>query len=172
MRQQQQLQRSTFLPVHIPLHQTVALTDATPNSAIYYTTDGSTPSVSSTVYTTPITVNSSITIKAIAIAAGYNQSAVASAAYVITLQPPTPSLTSLSPQFTNAGSAQFNLTVNGSGFTSASSVYWGSAALTTQFVSATQLTATVPAGRSHSRRSRPGHSTDTFCQRHVQFTSI
>jgi sugar lactone lactonase YvrE len=125
--------------------QSVVLTDATPNSTIYYTIDGSAPSVSSNAYTTPITVSASITIKAIAIAAGYNQSAVASAAYVITLPPPTPSVTSMSPQLTSAGSAQFTLTVNGSGFTSASSVYWGTSALTTQFVSATQLTATVPA---------------------------
>ncbi len=125
--------------------QSVALTDATPNATIYYTTDGSAPSLSSNPYTTPITVSSSVTIKAIAIASGYNQSAVASAAYVITMLPPTPSVTSLSPQLTSAGSAQFTLTVNGSGFTSASSVYWGTSALTTQFVSATQLTATVPA---------------------------
>ncbi|HMG86249.1 MAG TPA: FG-GAP-like repeat-containing protein [Terracidiphilus sp.] len=126
--------------------QSVALTDSTQNATIYYTTDGSTPSISSNAYATPITVNSSETINAIAIAVGYNQSAVASASYVVDLQTtPAPSLTSLSPVYTGAGSAQFTLTINGSGFTGASSAYWRNTALTTQFVSSTQLTATVPA---------------------------
>jgi hypothetical protein len=58
-----------------------------------------------------------------------------------------PGLTSLSPTFTSAGSAAFPLTVNGSGFISGSTVYWGSTALSTQFVSASQLTAQVPAAQ-------------------------
>jgi sugar lactone lactonase YvrE len=126
--------------------QSVALTDSTPNATIYYTTDGSTPSISSTAYATPITVSSSETINAIAIASGYNPSAVASAAYVVNVQTtPAPSLTSLSPAYVSAENAQFTLTINGSGFTGTSSVYWGNSALTTQFVSSSQLTATVPA---------------------------
>jgi YD repeat-containing protein len=51
---------------------------------IYYTTDGSTPTTSSTQYTGPITVSSSETIEAIATDTGYAQSAVGSAAYTIT----------------------------------------------------------------------------------------
>ena len=51
----------------------------------------------------------------------------------------------MSPAFTSAGSAAFTLTVNGLGFASNSAVYWGTTALTTQYVSATQLTAQVPA---------------------------
>jgi hypothetical protein len=39
----------------------------------------------------------------------------------------------------------FTLTVNGSGFITGSTVYWGTSALTTTYVSATQLTAQVPA---------------------------
>lgn len=57
-----------------------------------------------------------------------------------------PTIGSIAPAFTSAGGAAFTLTVNGTGFTAASNVYWGSSALTTTFVSATKLTAQVPAG--------------------------
>jgi uncharacterized protein (TIGR03437 family) len=57
----------------------------------------------------------------------------------------TPGLTSLSPSTAVAGAGAFTMTVNGSGFVSGSVVQWNGAALTTTFVSATQLTAAVPA---------------------------
>jgi sugar lactone lactonase YvrE len=63
--------------------QTLTITDTTPAAVIYYTTDGSTPSTSSTVYSGPITVSASQTVKAVATATGYTLSGVASAAYVI-----------------------------------------------------------------------------------------
>ena len=63
--------------------QTIMITDATPGASIYYTTDGSAPSTASTLYTGPITVSSSETFQAIAVATGYTASAVASANYVI-----------------------------------------------------------------------------------------
>jgi alpha-galactosidase len=65
--------------------QTVAITDTTPGAAIYYTTDGSTPTASSTLYTTPINVGSSETLTAIAIASGYPNSNLASATYTVNL---------------------------------------------------------------------------------------
>lgn len=126
--------------------QNVTITAATPGSSVYYTTDGSTPTTSSTLYTTAIPVGSSETINAIAVAPDYNPSAVASATYVVNVSlPPTPSISSLSPAYTSAGGTQFTLTVSGSNFTNASTVYWGKTALTTQFISTTQLTAPVAA---------------------------
>ncbi|MBB5058068.1 sugar lactone lactonase YvrE [Granulicella aggregans] len=126
--------------------QNVTLTDSTPGAAIYYTLDGSTPSPASTAYTGAISLTSSATIRAIAVAAGFSESPVASATFTINqpvIDPPV--LGTLSPAFVSAGSSAFVLTVSGSAFTSSSVVLWGSTSLPTQFISATQLTASVPA---------------------------
>jgi sugar lactone lactonase YvrE len=65
--------------------QTVYLSDATTDAAIYYTTDGvTTPTISSTLYTSAgITVSATETIQAIAVASGYSNSAVALATYTV-----------------------------------------------------------------------------------------
>jgi hypothetical protein len=125
--------------------QTVTISDVTAGSIIYYTTNGITPTTSSTVYSGPITVSSTETIQAVAIASGHTLSSVGSAAYTINLPNPLPVVTSISPTYTTSGSSTFTLKVGGSGFISGSTVYWGTAALTTQYVSAMQLTASVPA---------------------------
>ncbi len=65
--------------------QTVTISDTTPGATIYYTLDGSTPSTSSTKYTGTIPVGSTETIKAIAAATGFSNSAVATATYTIVL---------------------------------------------------------------------------------------
>jgi len=63
-----------------------------PGATIYYTTNGTAPTTSSTKYTgTPISVGVSETIEAIATATGYQNSTVATATYIITLTTaPTP----------------------------------------------------------------------------------
>jgi hypothetical protein len=58
---------------------------------------------------------------------------------------PPPTISAISPNLVQAGSAQFTLTVTGAGFVAGSEVHLGSTALVTTMVSATQLTATVPA---------------------------
>ncbi len=55
---------------------------------IYYTLDGSTPTPSSTEYTSPVTVDVSLTVKAIATRSGYNNSAVGSSRYTLIVQEP------------------------------------------------------------------------------------
>lgn len=52
---------------------------STPGTNIYYTTDGSTPTTGSTLYTGPFSVGSTVTVKAIATGSGYQTSPVATA---------------------------------------------------------------------------------------------
>ena len=75
----------TFSPVAGTYYepQSVTLSCATPGSTIYYTTDGSNPTTSSTEYTSAISVSETTTIKAIATADGMDPSSVASATYTI-----------------------------------------------------------------------------------------
>ncbi|HLZ69183.1 MAG TPA: IPT/TIG domain-containing protein [Dehalococcoidia bacterium] len=70
---------------------------------------------------------------------------------------PAPTTTSVSPASATAGGAAFTLTVNGSNFISSSTVQWNGMSLSTSFVSATQLTAAVPAGNV----AAPGTATVT-----------
>jgi hypothetical protein len=67
----------------------ITLADSTPGAVIYYTRDGSVPTTASTLYAGPFNITTSQTITAIAAAIGYLNSAAASAAYVITISPPT-----------------------------------------------------------------------------------
>jgi hypothetical protein len=110
--------------------QKVTISDATSGAKIYYTADGSTPSTSSTAYTGPITVSTSATVKAIAVASGKTNSTVASASYTI-------SSASSVPNFPN-GLASSKLSLNGSaklsgnqlvltnnGFSQAASAWFG-----------------------------------------------
>jgi len=61
----------------------VTITDPTPKAAIFYTTNGSTPTTSSTRYTGPIAVDATERLNAIAVLAGA-PSAIATGAYTIT----------------------------------------------------------------------------------------
>jgi hypothetical protein len=56
-----------------------------------------------------------------------------------------PSISAISPNFVQAGTSAFTLTVTGAGFNEGSTVNLGANALTTTYVSATQLTAAVTA---------------------------
>ena len=85
--------------------------------------------------------------------------------FTINTGTPAPSLTTLSPNSGTAGGPAFTLTVNGSNFVSGSVVQWNGSARTTTFVSATQLTAAIPAsdiaaaGTAQVRVANPGGGT-------------
>lgn len=65
----------------------VSMACTTPGNTIFFTTNGSIPTTASTQYSTPVLVSATETIKAIAIAAGFTQSAVGSATYTINAIP-------------------------------------------------------------------------------------
>ena len=77
--------------------QTVTISCSTPSSTIYYTTNGTTPTTGSPVYSSPITVSSTETVQAIATAAGYTQSNVGSALYTIGAVAPSGGLVNWQP---------------------------------------------------------------------------
>ncbi|RZJ89508.1 MAG: T9SS type A sorting domain-containing protein, partial [Hymenobacter sp.] len=67
------------------------------------------------------------------------------AAFTIIEPNPVPTLISLAPGTLAAGSSDFTLTLTGTDFTNGSAVVFNGAVLSTTYVSATQLTAQVPA---------------------------
>lgn len=69
-----------------PASQTVTITDASPDATIYYTTDGSDPTIGSTQYTAPVTISATTKLKAIA-AGIYLPSGITEAVYTITDSP-------------------------------------------------------------------------------------
>lgn len=114
--------------------QSVSLSSLTPGAKIHYTTDGSTPTASSALYSSPITVSSSETIKAIAITSGLNNSNVSSAAYVINGAVATPTFSPVAGSYVGAQSvtissvtsgATFYYTTDGSTPTRSSTLYSG-----------------------------------------------
>jgi hypothetical protein len=82
--------------------QSVSLESATDGAMIYYTTDGTVPSASSKAFTSAIAVDSTMTIKAIAILDG-SKSDVASATYKIIITSDVASISDFAALADNAG---------------------------------------------------------------------
>ncbi len=61
--------------------QNVTISCTTEGSTIHYTTDGSTPTAESAVYSNPLSISTNTTVKAIAMKDGYDSSEVAEATY-------------------------------------------------------------------------------------------
>ncbi|MCR5251997.1 MAG: chitobiase/beta-hexosaminidase C-terminal domain-containing protein, partial [Lachnospiraceae bacterium] len=129
----------------------ISLSCATSGARIYYTTDGSAPSTSSTLYTAKISVpascaGDSFTIKAIAVADGYLNSAVGSFTYTVEELPvleqaPAPAASPASGTVLKVGDtirlsstledAQIRYTTDGSNPTETSALY-GSAIIVSE----------------------------------------
>lgn len=96
--------------------QKVALSSATPDAAIYYTTDGNTPNAGSRTYSSPITVAASETIEAIAVSPTMGTSNVAKGIYTIGASAGSYSLSATpAAAVTQGGSTTSTLTVTPSG---------------------------------------------------------
>ena len=98
---------------------TVSLSDTTSGAVIYYTTNGSTPTTSSTKYTSPLTITSATSIQAIAVAPGFNNSPVSKASYTITSPGTLPPSFSPSP-----GGYTSAVTITLSDSTSGATIYY------------------------------------------------
>lgn len=114
--------------------QTVSISTSTSGATIRYTTDGSTPTAGSPVYSGPVSVPSSRTIKAIGIKSGQPNSAVGSAQYVIGTPVATPTFSPPGGAYASAqtvtistttSGATIRYTVDGSTPTASSPVYSG-----------------------------------------------
>ncbi|HTB80353.1 MAG TPA: chitobiase/beta-hexosaminidase C-terminal domain-containing protein [Opitutaceae bacterium] len=97
--------------------QTVTITSATSGASIRYTTDSSTPSeTAGTVYSSPVSVSSSKTLKAIAYKSGSTDSSVTSATYTINVTAPTVNFEAESLTYTASGAtASVQTDTNSSG---------------------------------------------------------
>jgi hypothetical protein len=119
--------------------QLVTIADANPGVTLYYTTDGSAPTIASTQYTEPFTVSTTTTVRAFAAGGGYGVSTIASGTYNITAATPTLSPvafrkfsapTTVTLADTTPG-ATIYYTTDGSAPTTASTQYTGPIAVST-----------------------------------------
>ncbi|WP_198159890.1 chitobiase/beta-hexosaminidase C-terminal domain-containing protein, partial [Brevibacillus parabrevis] len=111
---------------------TVALSTNTAGATIHYTTDGNAPTGSSPVYSTPIPINSAMTIKAIAVKADMTDSTVMSESYTIMPQVEQPTANPTGGAVaagttvalsTNTAGATIHYTTDGNAPTGSSHVY-------------------------------------------------
>src|SRR5712691_11729720 len=141
IQQQQQVATPTFSPGGGTYtgSVTVTISDATSGATIHYTTDGSTPTTSSAVYSGALTFTQTTTLKAMAAASGMTNSGVASATYTIQQRVATPTF---SP---GGGTYAGSVTVSISDATSGATIYYttnGSTPTTSSAVYSSALTFT------------------------------
>jgi Malectin domain/Chitobiase/beta-hexosaminidase C-terminal domain/Fn3 associated/DUF5010 C-terminal domain/PQQ enzyme repeat len=116
--------------------QSVTISDTTAGASIYYTTDGSTPTTSSTLYSGPVAIAATTTLQAIA-SDSFGSSSVTSGTYTIT-PPAAPSFSPAPGSYSSAQSvtisdttagASIYYTTDGSTPTTSSTLYSGPVAI-------------------------------------------
>jgi len=170
--------------------QSVTLSDTTAGASIYYTTDGTAPTTKSSLYSAsaPIAISSTTTIEAMAVAAGYTNSAAASGTYTITLPAaatptfsPTPGIYTMAETVTLADTttgASIYYTTDGSTPTTSSNLYAASAPIAVSSTTTIQAIA-VAQGYSNSAVASgtftinlPAAASPTFSPAAGTYTSV
>jgi N-acetylneuraminic acid mutarotase len=122
--------------------QTLTITDASPGAIIYYTTDGSTPSTSSNIYTSPITLTHTTTVTAFASATGLMNSPLTTAKYTLQAAP-TVTLTPSASSITTAQPLSVVVAVSGGNGTATGSVVVSSGTYASSASALTNGSATI-----------------------------
>ncbi len=129
--------------------QSVSLSDNTTGATIYYTTDGSTPTTSSSVFSSPIYVSTTTTINAIATAPGYTTSSVSSGTYAFPGPLASIAVTPANASIGKGTTQQYTATgtySNGSQQNLTSLVTWTSSATTVATITGGGLATAVAGG--------------------------
>ncbi len=143
--------------------RTVTITSATSGAAIRYTTDGSTPSATSPVYTGPVTIDTTTTLKAVGLKASWSDSVAQSSTYTMnfgSLAAPAMSPTAgtyerqVSVTLTGSPGATIRYTTNGSTPTGTSPVFAAPLLI--------EATATVKAKAFHPDYATSGETAQAY----------
>jgi len=86
--------------------QSVTIATTTAGASVYYTVDGSTPTAGSTLYSDPVSISETTTLKAIAVKEGMNNSGVLTAVYTIEIPPDSVAAPTADPPARIYGEAQ------------------------------------------------------------------
>jgi hypothetical protein len=116
---------------------------------IYYTTNSTTPTTSSSKFVAPITVSADETIKAMAVASGFTASPIASATYTLIGSPSA--LAAFSTQVTASG-AQMNGVVNTMGLTGTFQFQYGNTSTSLPATTAAVALTASPNAREVSQK--------------------
>ena len=111
----QKVETPTFSPAAgaVAAGTAVTINSGTDGATIYYTTDGSTPTTSSSVYSAPITIDVAKTIKAFAVKAGSPDSEIATAVYTIALPADAPTFSVAAGTYYSVQSVELSTTTDG-----------------------------------------------------------
>lgn len=126
---------------------TLSAVQATPTAITLTSSNTTVATVPSTVTVQANQLSASVTVTTVSVGQADITSSLngTSASSTITVINPVPSITTLSPASLPSGSPNTTLTITGQSFVTGATVTFGATALVTTVVSATQLTATIPA---------------------------